>query len=231
MSDITKDFSIEEAIRFGWETMKENIGFFIGVTVILFLITGALAFLEEATKESSAPIHVLIMVVSYIISWLVGFGYNTIIPLKFIDNKQPDINDLFGGFAYFSNVILATLVFTLAVVGGMLLFVIPGIYAAIIFFFFSFFIYDNDLKPMESLKASMKLTEGVRMKILGYFFAIAGVNIVGILACGIGIFVSIPISVMATAYVYRTLRSQTPDEDTPSAKPEADLKTGGSIDP
>jgi len=226
-----KDFSIEEAIRFGWETFKNNAGFFIGVTIIFFLISGAFIFLEVLTEEVYPLANIIILIVGNIVNIFIAFGCNTIIPLKLMDNKKPEIIDLFAGFAYFRNFFLATLILYLAIAGGIMLCIIPGIYAATILYFYSFLIYDKDLGPMESLETSAKITEGARWKVLGFFFAIAGLNLLGVLVCGIGLFVTMPVSAMATAYVYRTLLAQTPDEDTPSAKPDADLRSGGSIDP
>ena len=35
----TRTFSIETALGFRWDVMKANTGFFIGVTLLLFLVT------------------------------------------------------------------------------------------------------------------------------------------------------------------------------------------------
>lgn len=42
----TQRFSKGEAIRFGWNTMKSNIGFFIVLLIVAYLIVGVPSFIS-----------------------------------------------------------------------------------------------------------------------------------------------------------------------------------------
>ena len=52
------------------------------------------------------------------------------------------------------------------------------------------------------------LTEGVMWNLVLFWLMLAGINILGMLALGIGLIVTIPLSWLATAYVYRRLQLQ-----------------------
>ncbi|UMZ74414.1 DUF975 family protein [Natranaerofaba carboxydovora] len=82
---------------------------------------------------------------------------------------------------------------------------IPGILLAIKLFFFDYFIVDKDMGIIESLKASFRLTKGRLLKLIVFFLAVVLINFGGILLLGIGLLVTMPISFLATAHVYKKL--------------------------
>ena len=88
---------------------------------------------------------------------------------------------------------------------GLILLIIPGIYLAIKYQFFSFLIVDKNMGIMESFKKSEEMTQGVKMNLLLFSLALAGINILGALVFLVGLIVTIPTTVMATVYVYRKL--------------------------
>ena len=63
---------------------------------------------------------------------------------------------------------------------------------------------------MDSLKKSSAMTSGIKMNLFLFAFLLVVINIAGALALIIGLFVTIPTTIMATVYVYRKLLSQTP---------------------
>jgi uncharacterized membrane protein len=68
-----------------------------------------------------------------------------------------------------------------------------------------YLVVDKKMGPIEALKESKKLTEGKRMQLFYFVLAILGINLLGTLALGIGLFVSIPVSMLAMVHVYHTL--------------------------
>jgi uncharacterized membrane protein len=92
---------------------------------------------------------------------------------------------------------------------GFLLLVVPGIILALIFCFYSYAIVDRGLGPIDALKHSAAVTKGARMALLGFWIVAFLLNLVGLLALVIGLFVTGPITMVAAAYVYRKLDSQT----------------------
>lgn len=87
--------------------------------------------------------------------------------------------------------------------------IVPGIILGIKFWFFDYFIMDKKVGPIEALKRSAELTSGVKWKLFLFFLALTGINILGALLLLIGLFLTIPTTMMAAAFVYRKLLAQT----------------------
>ena len=90
-------------------------------------------------------------------------------------------------------------------IGGFILFVIPGIYFAIKYHFLLYFVIDKKMGPLEALRASGKITDGVKWRLLGFSIVSIGIVILGFLAFGFGILVAVPVATLADAYLYRKL--------------------------
>ena len=139
-----------------------------------------------------------------VISILVQIG-SIKITLELYDGKPLNFSNLYSQ----SNLILrylgASILYGLMVAVGLILLIIPGIYLAIKYQFFSFLIVDKNMGIMESFKKSEEMTQGVKMNLLLFSLALAGINILGALVFLVGLIVTIPTTVMATVYVYRKL--------------------------
>jgi uncharacterized membrane protein len=71
--------------------------------------------------------------------------------------------------------------------------------------FISYFIIDKNLGPINGIKASWNATKGKFLSLLLFFIQIIGLNILGALALGVGLFITIPLSSIAMTYVYLKL--------------------------
>jgi uncharacterized membrane protein len=76
---------------------------------------------------------------------------------------------------------------------------------AIKFRFYRYFIIDQRLGPIEALKRSYEITAGSEWELFLFYLLIIGVNLLGALACGIGLLATVPASMVAEAFVYRKL--------------------------
>ena len=201
-----KSFSMSEAINFGWEVTKSNFLFLIGVLLIAGVI-GALPQLGGNRDEASALACVL-GIVSFVLNTIISMGLAKI-TLEFVDRRSPGFGDLFAPAPLFLNFFIAELICGFMVAVGLVLFVVPGILAAIVFGFYSFLIVDRGLGPIESLSRSAEITKGARMSLFLFGLLILGINFLGFLALIIGLFVTVPISMIAWGYVFRQLEAQT----------------------
>ena len=66
-------------------------------------------------------------------------------------------------------------------------------------------VIDKGLPPIEALRESARLTKGKRWKLLGFAVCMILLNILGAIALGVGLLVSMPISMLATMRAYRAL--------------------------
>jgi hypothetical protein len=202
-----KGFSVGEALSFGWDTTKSHLGFFI-VMFIIILIVESIPQGISALGRDSAALGLIGSLLGLVIGIQVQIG-TTRIGLKFADGRQAEFSDLFSGFELFVSMLIAAILVGLMVFVGMMLLIVPGIILGLIFCFYSYAIVDRGLGPIDALKHSAAVTQGARMALLGFWIVAFLLNMVGLLALFIGLFLTVPITMVAAAYVYRKLDSQT----------------------
>lgn len=135
------------------------------------------------------------------------------IALRIYDNKKCELADVFSDLLsclpLFFKYLSASIVYILIVLSGIILLIVPGIIWSIKFSFFSYFIVDKGLGPIEALKQSSVITNGVMRDLFLFWLLVSVINCVGLLAFFVGLFVTIPITMIAIGYVYRKLLYQT----------------------
>jgi uncharacterized membrane protein len=81
---------------------------------------------------------------------------------------------------------------TLIVFLGLLVLIIPGIYFAVSYIFAHFFVWFYEVDPTEAIRLSRKTVSGNFGQILLLCLALGGINLLGILALGVGVLLTIP---------------------------------------
>ena len=100
---------------------------------------------------------------------------------------------------------MASIGYGLAIIGGILLLVVPGIIFAVALGMYPYFILDKKMGPMESLKASRVLTKGARWQLFVFGCVSLLLNLGGLLCLIVGLLWTIPATMIAMAYVYDQL--------------------------
>lgn len=189
--------------------MKSNFGFFLGIVLVSWVVVGIPSGLATVLQEYAPGFSALFRLISIVLSMIIQIAMIRI-ALKFVDKQTPEFNDLFTSFkGYFWRYIGASILFGLIVAGGMFLLIVPGIIWAIKFQYFGYLIVDQNLGVMDSLKKSSEITNGVKLPLLGFGILIALINYGGAVLLFIGLLVTIPITMIAYASVYRLLQTQT----------------------
>jgi len=206
-------FSKKEAIKFGWETAKKNLGFFIVLLVIIGLISIFWELIEIVTKISPFPdlmirryvvVSVIINIILDIIVIIMDLGLIKIC-LNFYDGLKSKISDLFSQYRLIFKCIGATILWILMVLPGLILFIIPGIYLGIRFQFYNCFIVDQKTGVIESLRRSWQITQGNVWNLFLFGLLLTVINILGLLCLIVGLFITIPTTTIAYIFVYRKL--------------------------
>ena len=206
---VSCDFSIDEALGFGWRTMTANflplIGFGLLAVAIVMVPTYALKALFEIMGQDN-------IFVVMALSTPVHLVFNTIatmglikITLDYCDGKSPEVKDFFSCAGLFLNFLAGITLYFLIMLVGFALFVVPGIIWAIQFQFFRYCIVDRKMGPLEALKMSSDMTRGVKWKLLGFWFLIMLINLAGLLLLVVGIIPAAMVTVLATTFIYRRL--------------------------
>lgn len=203
-----KNFSIPEAIDFGWCSMKNNFWFF----AVLLIILGAFSAISDKFSKSAKDLPILIVIITNLVflflNVMIHIGIIKI-SLKLANNQKAEFVDFFSSMHLFFKFLFVSIVYGLIVLAGFILLIIPGIIWSVQFGFFGYLIISHDMGISASLKKSSEITKDIKGKLLIFYLLLFVINLAGMLCLIVGLFVSIPTTIVAGAYVYRKLLDQT----------------------
>jgi uncharacterized membrane protein len=199
-----QDFPRNEALRFGWETAKKNIRFYLVVLLIVFGISFLFSTLDSSLSEDATMARFVVGITSWVVSSITSIGLIRI-ALNFVEKKPSTYSDLFTYYNRTVNYMATSILYGMIIVAGIILLVIPAFYWGIRFQFFSYLVTEKNLGPIQALKASWQLTAGHTWQLFVYGLIVMGINLLGVLALFVGMFWAIPTTQVATAYLYKNL--------------------------
>lgn len=191
---LQKDYEVNIGKYFGkgWEILKLSFGQMVGFFLITFLINLFLGF-----------IPILGQLASILINAPLAAGY-TFVVLANLRGQSFVFNDFFKGLTnkYFLQLFLISLVGGLFIALGFLLLLIPGFYLSVAYTFAIQFAVDWDLEFFEALETSRKFVTKQWFQIFLLLLVIGLMNILGAFLLGVGLFVTVPLSIciMISAY-------------------------------
>jgi len=195
-------------VQFGWDTTKSNIGLFIGLLIVVGLIQYVPDIVATILEADAPVLSIIIRIASVILSMIIGMGVIKIC-LRFCDGEKGEFSDIFSCYPLFFKYLVGSILYGLIVVVGLILLIIPGIIWAIKFQFFDYLIVDQGFGPIDALEKSSEITRGVKLDLLSFGILIGIINLLGLLCLVVGLFVTIPMTWVATAFVYRELLPET----------------------
>lgn len=198
-------FSIGDVLKFGWQTFKKRPWFLIGVTLVLFIIPSIPNAFADETPGMSLLVF-LLNLVGWVLSLLMSIGAIKI-TLAFVDHGTPAFRDLFAHAQYLWRYFLASVLYGLIVIGGLILLIVPGIIWALRYQFAAYLIVDKNLGILDAFRKSGAITKGHKWNLFGYAIIQGILNAIGVLALGIGVLITAPVTMLAYAKIYRQLES------------------------
>lgn len=204
MAEVGKTFSISEALRFGWETTRKNFGFLLLAILVALVAASLPSQLAERIRDYFPIYAAFLDLAGIVLAVIVELGLLRVV-LKLVDGKKPVLADLFSTLPLFFNFVFASLVYGTLVFIGLLFFIVPGVILAITLWPYEYLIVDKKLGAWEVLKKSAEITSGVKGQLFLYGLAAIGINILGATAFLVGLLVTIPLTMLSSAYVYRKL--------------------------
>ncbi len=180
-------------VRQAREIFREHVGEFVGFTLIVFVVSAlSSAFSSLGSilfSAVSAPLYA---------------GYSIVV-FKLLSGQEIEFSDFFRGFNYFLPLFLAGLAIGLLVTVGLVLLILPGIYLAVGYSFALFLVVDCRMDFWQAMETSRKIVAKRWFLILWAGVVLACVNLLGLLALGVGLLVSVPVSACAAAVAYREI--------------------------
>jgi uncharacterized membrane protein len=178
----------------GWDIMKQNLGGFIGFTVILVLIS----LIPAVMPERLAP---LVNIVVNVISPILSAGF-LIVAFKIIKRQSTEFGDFFLGFNSFLPIFLTSLLVGIFVLLGMVLLIIPGIFLVVAYSFSIAFVVGRNFDFWEAMESSRKIVSRRWFSFFAFLLVLGLVNIAGLLLLGVGLLFTIPLSSCALAAAF-----------------------------
>lgn len=194
-------FSIKESLKQGLDKFKVHMQLSL-LTTLLMLAVGSMAGDE---KDGVGMFFVGLAFIVFAI--ILRMGYTKIF-LRIYDGETPKFVDIFKEYPAFWRYLGVSILTPLAVMGGLILLIVPGIIWAVRFSFAPIIVIDTDSGPIVSMKESYAITKGYFWKLLGFWVVIILLNILGLVAFVVGLLATVPISTLAAIYVYRHLTQQ-----------------------
>jgi uncharacterized membrane protein len=185
-------FSIKESIKYGWRKSKEHLELVLFSTL---LILGVGSLVGRAS---------ILGLVGIIFSIIVRIGYTKIF-LRIHDGETPKFVEIFEEYRTFWRYLGTCILTFLTVIGGLILLIIPGIFWAVRFSLAPLIVIDTKMGPKTSMKESYAITKGKFWKLLLFWITIGLFNLLGLILLGVGLLVTVPVSTLASVYVYREL--------------------------
>jgi len=203
--DMSGPFQVGEAISRGWNLYWQNVGQLLVITLVVIGIDIVVGIIRAAA--GSGILALLLGVVSYLVSLVLGLGIARA-ALAVAEGRRPEVGMLFITDGW-GPVIGAGILFGIGVGIGLVLLIVPGVILLIMWYFYAYVIADDPTTgPTDALRRSADITRGHRWPLLGFALLLLGINIIGFIACCVGLLFTIGISAVATACAYKTLSAE-----------------------
>lgn len=211
------------ALSYAFDKFKANAGPWLGLTAIV-LVVGLAGFFVIFASTFAAAVSAddrgetldvgtfsALSIISTAVASVVGYFINAVFVRGALDETGAPQKPSFGRFFQLSNVPqIAVLAVIWAVVTvllgfipilGALALIVVGVLTA----FTLTFALDRNQSAIDSIKSSVDLVIKNIGPVVLLLLALAAINIVAAIPCGLGLLVTVPVSVIALNYAYRVL--------------------------
>lgn len=190
---------------YSYHQYKKYASFIIGamLTLIVLAMFPRVYFVLNAPANPTTETQIFSFLLT-LFQLFISLGFTKIM-LLLVQDKYVEVADMFNNFRIFLSYFVASFLYGIAVFLGILLLVIPGIFIAIRFQFYPYFIIEQGDSSFVALKKSFNLSQNLSLELFLLGVVVIALNILGILLFGVGILFTYPLTTMATAIVFKGL--------------------------
>ncbi len=212
----TERWEVGPVLTRAWQLFKDNLGLILGAMIVMAIINGVFtgigSGIEEVIGESRSGLVALILgpmraavgLVGWIVSVYLSLGLIQLL-LKVIRGTGATIGDLFGGGRALVPGVLASLLVGAGVILGLAVLIVPGVILALGWMFVQALIVDRGMGPVEAMQESWRVTRGEKGGLFLWMLVCVGLCLLGLMACGVGLFVAAPVCGIGTLLIYEDL--------------------------
>jgi uncharacterized membrane protein len=125
-----------------------------------------------------------------------------VVSAKLLQRRPPGFQDFFAGFQFFLPLLLLTIVSPVLIILGLVLLIIPGIFLLVCYLFASNLVVDRRLDFWPAMELSRRTVQAQWFGFFVFFLLLLLINLAGLLALGVGLLISCPVSACALAVAY-----------------------------
>ncbi|QDV69848.1 hypothetical protein Poly24_35660 [Rosistilla carotiformis] len=207
------------AVTIAWELFKMNAALLIGAFLTQFFLNMGISVvsailqvaLVQALGDPNSPAIALTNVGTSVLNQLlqlwIGIGILRI-NLAVARGQEANFGMLFSGSPYILRYIGASILFGLGMFVGILLLIVPGIYFALTYWSYFYFLVDRDCGVMESFRLAGEHAKGNRGNAFLMGLISMGLSMLGALLCGVGLLVAVPVVSMMMTICYLMMTGQ-----------------------
>jgi uncharacterized membrane protein len=187
------EFKTSYYFKRSWDIFWEAPWMFIGAFIVWGIITAILSIFPIIGQIASTILHVVEVAGFYIVIQ------------KMTHKESVDFNDFYKGFQFAGKLIIPYVLSVIIIVAGFFFLIIPGIYLLVAYIFVipMALYYDEDV--WNTLEASRKIVSKQWFSFLGFFLLLFLFNILGLICLGIGLLVTLPVSIISTYIIFKDI--------------------------
>lgn len=203
-----KDIQVVGILKQSFEDFKKNWKILLGAFAVIFVLNLAGGFLSSWLSQQDLAVGAgLLNVVLYVVQLTLSVGLIKI-ALGVVDGRSVKIDLLWESVSDFKLIVyyfLISLIVSLATGVGLLLLVIPGVIVMVRLSLAMYYVVDRMQSPMDALRSSWNATKGLFFGLLIFFIVVGVMNIIAALLLALPLLVTVPVSMVAMARVYRKI--------------------------
>lgn len=200
-----RTLDLAQLFKYSYETFKKYAGYIIGIMMTYYVlgIVPQVYFMLGAPETPTISSQLLSLCLTFI-QLYISLGFIKIM-LLLIDGEFTRVADLFNNAHLFISYFIASFLYGIAVLIGLFLLIVPGIFLSIRLQFYPYFIIEHGDTALTAMKKSYDLSENLTLELLLFGILVVILNALGMLLVGIGIVFTYPLTTMATAVIYKGL--------------------------
>lgn len=201
-------FSTGDILGRSWSIFKQRWTQIFGVGVLYMVLSSIASGLPALFQNADSQVATVVSsLVAQVLSLFLSIGITKIV-LAIVRQQEVNIADMFSGGKYLLQYFLGSLVVGIITMVGFLLLIVPGIIWSLKYMFVLYLIIDENMDFSKAMKESEVMTKGIKWQLLVFGLALMGVNMLGMIPLFLGLFITIPVTSLASFVLYDVLRKQ-----------------------
>lgn len=181
---------ITEAIAAGWYSFTCRPWFLLSLTL-------GLAVLFFLTSSHGAIVTAL--------GCIVYAGFLSIL-IRHFNGEHVGYDDIFMYDGRWISFAFVSLIKWFCIFIGLLFFIVPGVYLMVHWMFAEVLVIDQNMRPLQALRASGEMTKGLMWQLLLFLLVVSLLLLLGLLAFVVGVMIAVLVVIFAHVRIYRDIK-------------------------